>query len=356
MLSKRKMRRMAKIIKNIKLDRNFLKFSGNLYKAMMGRYRHDASEDLPHPTTLMLELTNKCNLHCITCPREYGYGKKMEMGNMDTALAKRIIDSSYPYLQSIGLTGMGETLFAPNLREVAEYIKSLKKDIVIFISTNANFEGFIDRIKPVLPYLDTVQISIDGIDEGYERIRHGGTFRLFERNLSALMPLVQGYGIDVMFNMVITKENYSMMPDVIRFADDHNVRYVNFNYFNLASVTDIDKAYYEFFRSEEYNKVLSETLEFRKRFPSIEVTGLELPTKSGKKICPLLWNHFQINHDGEVPPCCAKPFSKETSFGNVDNGGIMEVINSKTAKEFRRGWIEGKPPVFCDKCHFICLY
>ncbi len=348
---------MAKIIKGLRINKNLFKFTGNLCKTLRGRYKHDASIDLPHPTTLMLELTNKCNLRCITCPREHDYGKKMDIGNMDTSLAKEIVDHAYPYLQSIGLTGMGETLFAPNLKEVAAYIKSKKKDIVIFISTNANFADFTDRIKPVMPYLDTIQISIDGVGEGYELIRKGGSFELLEKNITELESLVCNSDIDIMLNMVITKENFMMMSDVIRFADRHNIKYINFNYFNLASVTDTDTSYYDFYRSKEYGQVLAKTMECAREFPDIEITGLELPTtERGRKACPLIWNHFQINHDGEVPPCCAKPFPKEATFGNVNGRSIREVINSEQARNFRAAWINGTPPAFCEKCHFIHLY
>jgi MoaA/NifB/PqqE/SkfB family radical SAM enzyme len=57
----------------------------------------------------MLELTNHCNLACTTCPREYDYGKEMEPGTMTVENAKAVIDQIWPYLDSIGLTGMGET-------------------------------------------------------------------------------------------------------------------------------------------------------------------------------------------------------------------------------------------------------
>ena len=111
----------------------------------------------------MLELTNHCNLHCTTCPREYAYGNQMDRGYMPPDKAKAIIDELSPYQDSIGLTGHGETLLYPHLAEVARYIKQKKASIVTSFSTNANMHGFIDKVKPVLPYIDTIQISVDGI-------------------------------------------------------------------------------------------------------------------------------------------------------------------------------------------------
>jgi radical SAM protein with 4Fe4S-binding SPASM domain len=309
------------------------------------------------PTTLMLELTNKCNLHCVTCPREYGYGKEMAIGEMPTAMAKAIVDEALPYLMSIGLTGMGETLFAPNLVEVARYIKRKRPGVVTFISTNANMPDFIERISAALPYIDTVQISTDGVGQGYEAIRRGGSFGLLRDNIAALKRLPGSAKVDVMFNMVINRRNFKEMPRVIELADEMGVRFVNFTYINLASLTSIPVSYYDFFATDEYLDVLNATRATAAAHKSVEVTGLDFPGSPGIRKCPLMWNHFQINHDGEVPPCCGKPFAKEYSFGNVaaDGQSVRTVINSERAKAFRRQWVEGKPDSFCAKCHFVHL-
>jgi len=67
------------------------------------------SRKVAYPSNIMLELTNQCNLACTTCPREYDFGKAMDKGNMKVQQAKKIIDEVWPYLDSIGLTGMGDT-------------------------------------------------------------------------------------------------------------------------------------------------------------------------------------------------------------------------------------------------------
>ncbi len=353
-MNSRKFRKIFGIISRTRLNADLLRFTRNLTRrAFMSRT--DASRDIPYPTTLMLELTNRCNLHCVTCPREYAYGREMSQGNMSKELAFRIVDECYPYLQSIGLTGLGETLFAPHLLEVARYIKQRKKSIVIMISTNANIPGFIDKITPLLPLIDTVQISIDGIGEGYERIRHGASFSMLVENIDRVAPLARANNVDLMFNMVITKLNYMMMPDVVRFAQAHGVRYANFTYFNLASVTDIPSDYYEFFSTPEFLEVLNQTRAAAAESPDVEVTGLDFPGNPGIRKCPLTWNHFQINFDGEIPPCCAKPFSKEYSFGNVTEAGVLATLNSPAAKRLRACWVAGKPHPFCQKCHFVHL-
>lgn len=355
MITKRKLHKAWLIVRKTSLNADLLKFSRNFIKTVRGKYKRDASIPIPFPTTLSLELTNRCNLHCITCPREYDFGKKLVMGNMDTALAKKIIDQTYPYVQSMGLTGMGETLFAPNLVEVAKYIKSKKKSIVIFISTNANHPGFIERITPVLPHIDTVQISVDGVGDTYDTIRHGGTFANLDANLRALTPLVRDRDIDLMFNMVITKKNFRDMPALVRYADEHHVGFVNFTYFNLACATSVPLDYYKFFSTPEFLEVVAATKAEAALHPEIEVTGLDFPGNPGIRKCPLMWNHFQINYDGKVPPCCAKPFTDEYCFGDVTQKSVIDVLNSPEAQALRATWVSGKPHPFCAKCHFVHL-
>lgn len=355
MLTKRKFLKVLRVIRKTRLNADLFPFLSNLMKHKRGRFRKDAQKDIPFPSTLMLELTNRCNLHCITCPREYGFGKEMQIGDMPTELAVKIIDETIPYLKSIGLTGMGETLFAKNLVEVACYIKKKKPNVVIAISTNANIPAFIEKIKPALPYIDTVQVSTDGVGKGYEDIRKGASFEYLEENLRQLVPLAKENHVDVMFNMVITKRNYEQMPHVIAFADEVGVRFVNFTYFNLASVTDIPLEYYQFFSSETFLNLLADTRQAVTRHPRIEVTGLDFPGNPGIQKCPLLWDHFQINHDGQMPPCCAKPFSKEYSYGNVRETSVRKVVNSEKAKQLRAACVAGETPDFCRKCHFVHL-
>ena len=350
-LTRRKRKRIAKILTSIPLNKDTCKFAWNLAKRQF--IKGKGNKALPYPTCIMLELTNKCNLHCTMCPREHRFGKALSYGNMDTALAKKVIDETYPYLQSIGLTGLGETLFAPNLVEIARYIKAKKKSIVIFISTNANIPDFIEKITPVLPFVDTVQVSIDGTGAKYDEIRVGGHFEPFEANVSALVPLAEEHGVDIMFNMVVSKDNYLEVPRVVEFAATHGIKYVNFNYLNLASIPQVSEEYYRFFDSEPFKEMRSRLTGLTKKHPEIEITGLEDFFNDFSGQCGLITNHFQVNYDGEVPPCCAKPFSKELSFGNVKDRKLIDVINSERARKFRRDWYGKTPDRFCRGCHAL---
>lgn len=79
-----------------------------------------------------------------------------------------------------------------------------------------------------------------------------------DKNLRILSKLAKNTGTDIMLNMVVTKENYKHMPLLIKYAEEIEVKYMDFTLFNLASVTDIEQSYYAFFQSVEFQKIIEE--------------------------------------------------------------------------------------------------
>jgi radical SAM protein with 4Fe4S-binding SPASM domain len=301
----------------------------------------------------MLELTNHCNLACTTCPREYDYGKEMELGRMTVEDAKAVIDQVWPYLDSIGLTGMGETFLFRQIDEIVDYIKSKNKGIVISVSTNAVVPDFIEKISPLIGRFDTIQVSIDGLNEVYENIRKNASFKTLDDNLRSLSDLCRGTDTDLMLNMVVTGENYQQMPLLVKYSEEKGVKYMDFTLFNLAAVTKINRLYYGLYKSPEFLKVLSTLEEYVRNAKNVIVTNRNFKTGNGFHKCPFPWTHFYITWNGFVTPCCAKPFPKELNFGNVFDEKLIDILNSYDFRKFRDLWYKNETPAFCDKCHFI---
>ena len=119
---------------------------------------------------------------------------------------------------------------------------------------------------------------------------------------------------------------------------------------NLVSKTDEDISYYKLFFSQEFRKELERAKTTAKKYKGLEVIYPTLNLEGGFKTCTQTWNYFYISWDGLLPPCCAKPFPKELNFGNVFKNGVMNSINSKRIKAFRKLWIKNETPEFCKKC------
>ncbi|MDP7465540.1 MAG: radical SAM protein [Candidatus Marinimicrobia bacterium] len=298
----------------------------------------------------MLEVTNHCNLKCITCPREYLFGDQMDKGHMNFEKLKKIVDEAYPYIDSIGLTGLGETLLFNDLLNAVNYIKRKSKGIIVSCSINAHLKNSVDIVNQLVDKIDTIQISMDGLGDIYDEIRVGGNFTFFQANLKRIVELTYDSETDILLNVVLLKENYHQMSKMIEFANNLKIKYISMVPINLVSITDEDISYYKLFFSEEFQKELENAKILAKEYEELEFTYPTLSLDEGFKTCTYPWNYFYISWDGLLPPCCAKPFPKELNLGNVFNNGLLNSINSKEFKEFRKLWYKNETPEFCEKC------
>lgn len=303
-----------------------------------------------NPESFMIELTNLCNLRCITCAREYDFGKQMDTGSMDFGHFRMVIDEIAPSAKSIGLTGLGETLLYRHLHEAVDYIHTKVQDPEIFISTNANLPHAPQILADLSGKVDTVQISIDGVDEKYNEIRLKGDYEKFIENVERISLIPD---IDFIFNMVVMENNYEQMSRVVEVAHDLGISQVQFNTFNLASVTTHEIKDYGLYVSDKFFLEYGKAVELADRLGMKFGSFFDFDTEPGFNKCPYPWSAFYITWDGYLAPCCTKPFPLELNFGNVFREGVMNCINSRGFRHFRKMWYENKTPDFCRKCHYI---
>jgi len=349
-----KKRRIKKALKRIKtLPKNKYLFYNLKNKIHQFYLKTIKSTKVAYPSTIMIELTNHCNLACTICPREYEFGHQMNKGRMTIEKAKEIIDETFPYLDSIGLTGLGETFMFKELTEIVDYIKSKKTGIIISISTNAVLPNFIEKVKPIINKIDTIQISIDGLNEVYDKIRLKGSFTDLDKNIRTLEALCKNTETELMLNMVVTKENYTHMPLLVTYAQEVGVTYLDFSMFNVAAVTNIEASYYKFYESEKFQEKLKELDNITEKTKNIEVSRSNFKTSFGFKACHFPWSYFYVSQDSYIPPCCAKPFPKEKSFGSVKKQKLIDVLNNENFVKWRKMWFKNETPDFCKKCNFI---
>ena len=237
--------------------------------------------------------------------------------------------------------------------DAVNYIKSKSKGIIVSCSINSHLKTSVETVRKLVNIIDTIQISMDGIDEVYEKVRINGNFNFFLTNLKEIVELTSNSDTDVILNVVIVKENYNQMPEIIKFAGDLGIRYINMIPINLVSKTTEDVSYYDFYFSQEYIDTLESARETARKYKEMEFTYSEFSKNGGFNLCKYPWNYFYISWDGLLPPCCAKPFPKELNFGDVFENGLKESLNSKLFRDFRRLWFQNKTPDFCKKCSVI---
>lgn len=350
------LRRLKKAILRIKKlpkGKNFVKYCLNKFYGISLRLVR--STKVSHPSSIMIEVTNQCNLACITCPREYSYGEEMEKGFMNMERMKKIVDETFPYVDSIGLTGMGETFMFKKLPEIVDYIRAKNEGIIISISTNAHLPISVSMVEKLADKIDTIQISIDGTYDIYEQVRLKSNFTFFMENVRQIVAVCRGKRAVVTFNFVAIKENYHNMVDVVTLAGTLGVKYVNITPFNVASITIFDKGYYDFFKTNQFWDALKRAKYEAKNIKGLTFSAWDIEAPKGFRKCDLVWSHFYISWDGYSTPCCAKPFPKQLNFGSVFEDGLMKCLNSKDYRKFREMWYRNETPDFCKNCHIIDL-
>lgn len=347
----RKIRKVMQRLKYIPKGLNFFKYSANKAEHFYMKYSH--SLKVAPPSSIMIELTNHCNLHCIICPREHAYGKDMDTGQMDFPLFTSIVDQAYPYVDSICLTGLGEPLLYKNLPDALHYIRSKNKGIITFISTNATLPNTASLVQKIIPDVDTIQVSFDGIGSVYNSIRKNGNYEIFFCNLKEIIAIASKTHTDIILNCVLVKENYFQMCEMIEMAESLGVNTLNFNIFNLASETDLDIDYYNFYHSQPFLEELKKAKEKAALSETTNVTFWDYNTENGFRKCEFPWSHYSITWDGYLIPCCAKPFPKELNFGNIRENKMIDLLNTKQYQNFRKLWFQNQTHPFCKKCNYI---
>ena len=173
---------------------------------------------LPYPNSLMIEITNLCQLSCIICAREYSLGKSMDKGNMSLEHAIKLIDETHVYLDRIGLTGLGEPFVYPHLVELINYIRSKNEGLSIFLSTNAQHPKTPEIVEKISDKINTLQVSIDGIGGIFEEIRVKADYKTFLKNLEAVSHITKKRLCDVKLNMVVFDKNYLTLINICKFC------------------------------------------------------------------------------------------------------------------------------------------
>lgn len=137
------------------------------------------------PMELTLELTNRCDLGCIMCPRNWA-GRAP--GDMDLGLFRSVVDQAAGHVGMVDLCLAGESLLHPGIFEAIAYLRS--RGIRSYLQTSGLHVDR-ERAERLLDSgLDFVSFSIDGFrPETYDTIRRGGDFARTVANLEAFLAL-----------------------------------------------------------------------------------------------------------------------------------------------------------------------
>jgi len=166
------------------------------------------------PFMVSYSITQKCNLKCKHC-----YSESVEQAAPDelsTEEALRLVDDLSRWGIGLLIIDGGEPLCREDLLDIVRYASS--KGIRTTIGSNATLidEGMAKKLREV--GVMAVAISVDGADAvTHDSFR--GVDGAFEQTLEGI-EACRNAGLPFQLNMVIRKDNFSQLEDMLRLALD----------------------------------------------------------------------------------------------------------------------------------------
>ncbi len=174
-----------------------------------------------------IELTNKCALKCIHCPRnEYGGDstiKKLDQREISFDEFKHGFTTDFiKQLDVLYLCGThGDPIHNSHLLDIIKYIRTYNTNVFIDISTHGNSYSskWWGDLATYLGKNAQVSFAIDGLEDTYHLYRKAGTFDKVIKNMSAFI----NYGGNARWSFIVFKHNQHQVDDARTFADSIGV-------------------------------------------------------------------------------------------------------------------------------------
>lgn len=327
-----------------------------------GDERTEAAHD---PVCLYLEVTNRCNLLCTTCPRTF---EDLEPpADMDWALFTLIVDQ-LPRIERVVLHGIGEPMLVDELPRMIRYLKD-RGSFVLF-NTNGTLltarkgQGLIEA------GLDELRVSLDAADAaGFQEVRGRNYFDRIVRNVRAFTARQRETGaVAPRVSLWLTglKETIDRLEAFVELADRIGVREVYLQrlvYFaDGQGLARPDQALFERLSAEDSGRIAAAEARARALGITFNASGATEPGTSLARrpgdqpwsLCRRPWTLMYVTALGRAIPCCIAPFSlrgyENFTLGDATQETLRAIWSGERYRAFRRRLLSEDPPPSCAHC------
>jgi MoaA/NifB/PqqE/SkfB family radical SAM enzyme len=314
---------------------------------------------------LYLEVTNRCNLLCETCPRTF---EELEApADMSWELFTRIVDQ-VPDIARVVMHGVGEPMLVKNLPAMIRYLKD--RGVYTLFNTNGTLLTPKRQRELIETGLDELRVSLDAADaKTFLAVRGKDFFDRIVRNISSFTKLQRELGQEkplVSIWLTGLKETIGQLPDFVRLAAEIGVREVHLQRlvfdetgFGLARESS---ALFEHTAAAEEAAVaqaqaLATSLGIRLNASGATEPGLSLKATAEERpwaTCRRPWSLMYFTAHGRALPCCIAPFSargyENYTLGDATQHSLREIWNSPAYRDFRSALVSDAPPKPCQSC------
>lgn len=306
------------------------------------------------PTAVDIEVTTRCPLACNHCPRTYRdkLGFSFPIGDMDREQGLFLLRSLHG-VRRVAFQGYGEPLLYPYLFDLLDEARHLKIYSTFSTSAAVVTKDILAGLGQSPPNLIT--FSCDVIDMRYEEsIRRNLDLDQFQENVPKIVQVVRdaNQGTVLLFHTCLIGTNHRMLLNIVRFAARMGIPAVD--------VSELNFSYIERWRDQLLppdRQAMLADLESARRLGvdlgvNVHFTPQQDLPDSLRRGCRYLWQHPFITWQGELTPCCGRPFAAQFSFGNVFKTPFARLWNCEAIQRMRKALARGRTPEICRGCPY----
>ncbi|HEU0166733.1 MAG TPA: radical SAM protein [Chloroflexota bacterium] len=326
-----------------------------------------AGAHLDNPRELYIEVTNRCNSLCTTCPLTFDPQEAEHYLNFDEFTA--LVDQ-FPQLQRAVLHGIGEPLLNRNLGAMIRYLKA--RDVHVVFNTNGILLTARRQLDLVESGLDEIRVSCDGASSAtYAKLRGVDVLPKVLANVAGLVDTRRRAGaatprVQLYFTGV--RDNIDELPEVIEHAgrlgvdEVHLTRMVFFGEgfaVEDQSIYNANEALRQHVaavvaRCARRSRELGVTFSGAGALPPDEYVAGPQAALHPWQGCRRPWRLGYVTANGNLLPCCIAPFTEvpydDIILGNIRELGFNAVWNGERYATFRQRHQSAEPPEACRRC------
>ena len=342
---------------------------------------------------VQMDITTRCNLHCVMCARE-----QYPPANHDMPLAsfERIGGQLFDKAAVLTLSCGAEPLMSPHFAEALDIVKCYQIPRVEFVTNGTLLNERLIR-KIIESDVTTVEVSIDGAQaDTYERIRQGAKFDRVLRNLETLQSLKAGRRTRrpyVKLNFVMMRSNIEELPGFVDMAARLGATEVAPQHLVVYEVAQTQGESLYGFQELADEMILRAQQAARGhgliyRMPPLFRDERSLPRRTwqrtqyavdvfrhygwrrmaalgtklarrklaiGRTACYMPWEYVLVNPQGAVLPC--NVWYDEAPMGNIIEQSFAEIWHGERYRMLR-GELRGERPLrkACANCPCVASY
>ncbi len=324
-----------------------------------------------NPQVVFIEVTNRCNLLCETCPRTFFNREPLKSLTYQEFVE---IAEQFPNMRRASLHGIGEPLLNKQLPQIIKYLK--ERDVEVIINSNGTLLTPAWQKALVESGLDEYRCSIDGArPETYARIRGANLLHKLVAGLGGLVNTkarLQAQNPRISIWCVSTKENLAELPELVRLAARLGVPEIylqRMTYFaqepeqqygmarQELAIFDPDHDYQEEVIAECEALSAELGLDFRAagaRHPRSSLEAARPADFAPWQECMRPWTTAYVTANGNCLPCCISPFATHNYdsliLGNLFERPFADIWHDHLYQHFRTKLLSAQPHQACASC------